>query len=100
MQALARAMAAAGTVDNPVAIRAAFARVFPLLGDKFPNETFGLTQNGRVKQLGFVQVVKNGQLSQPLAYVWWAKTQKEFDQVKKATTLSIPLTWLKNSDTN
>ena len=100
VHALTRAMTAAGTVDDARAIKAAFPKALPMLGDKYPAEIHGLTENGRVQQPGVVQVIKGGQLSKPLIYVWWAKTQKEFDQAKKATKYNVPLTWVKNSDVN
>jgi hypothetical protein len=36
-------MVAAGTVKDPVAIKAAFPKAFPLGGDKFPVEYFTIT---------------------------------------------------------
>ena len=48
MQALARVMVAAGTVKDPVAIKAAFPKAFPLGGDKFPVEYFSITPGGRM----------------------------------------------------
>ncbi len=93
MHALAKAIAAAGTVDDVRAIRAAFPKVFPMLGDKYPMEIFGITPSGRLLSTPVVQTMKYGKFTQPYLYVWWAKTQKEFDQVQKMTKANIPLSW-------
>lgn len=93
MYALARAIAEAGTVDNVYAIRAAFSRVFPMLGDRYPIEFFGISPHGRLYASAFVQTVKHGKFTQPVSYVWWAKTQKEFDNIRKTTKGSTPLIW-------
>jgi branched-chain amino acid transport system substrate-binding protein len=84
MQALARAMVAAGTVSDPAKIRAAFPKAFPLSGDKFPVEYFTITQGGRMACPGSVQMIdQSGKYGQILMYCWWLKTQEEFDKLKK-----------------
>lgn len=93
MHALAKAIVAAGTVDDVRAIRAAFPKAFPMLGDKYPMEVFGITQGGRMLSTPVVQTMKHGKFTQPNLYVWWANTQKEFDQVQKITKGSIPFIW-------
>ena len=84
MHALAQAIAAAGTVDNAMAIRAAFPKVFPMLGDKYPMELWGITPNGTLIYYPVTQTMKHGKFTKPTGYVWWAKTQKEFDAVIKS----------------
>lgn len=93
MHALARAVAAAGTASDVRAIRQALPRVFPLLGDQFPMEAYGLQPNGRVIAMAVIQTMKHGRFTQPNTYVWWAKTQKEFDAVKKMTKGATPMVW-------
>ena len=93
MYALARAIAAAGTPDNPRAIRAAFPGILPMLGDKYPMELFAITPNGRLIFPNVVQTMKYGKFTEPKIFVWWPKTKKEFDQIKKITKGSNPLTW-------
>jgi hypothetical protein len=39
--------------------------------------------------------MNTGKFTQPDMYVWWTKTQAEFDKVKKATKFSVPLKWIK-----
>ena len=97
MYALAKAIVAAGTVDDIYKIRAAFPKAFPLLADKFPNEVFGIADAGRMLILVSVQTVTNGKSDKSELYAWWPKNQNEFDQVKKTTKTnkSIPLKWLK-----
>ena len=93
---LARAIQAANTVDDVYAIRAAFPKIFPLLGDKFLTEDHGISSAGRVYTMVGVQEIKNGKFTQPDHYVWWAKTQAEFDKVQKATKLPTRLKWFKS----
>ena len=82
MHILARAMIAAGTVSDPVAIRAALPKAFPLPGDKFPIEFFGITPAGRMEVAGSVQFIKNGKYSPMQLEYWWFKTEEEFNVFK------------------
>jgi branched-chain amino acid transport system substrate-binding protein len=95
--ALAKAIVAAGTVDDVYKIRAAFPKAFPLLADKFPNEVFGIADAGRMLILVSVQTVTNGKSDKSELYAWWPKNQNEFDRVKKIskTNKSLPFKWLK-----
>lgn len=93
MHALAKAIVAAGTVDDVRAIRAAFPKIFPMLGDKYPMEIFGITPGGRLLSTPVVQTMKHGKFTQPNLYVWWANTQKEFDHLQKITKGTIPFSW-------
>jgi branched-chain amino acid transport system substrate-binding protein len=83
MHALARAMVAAGTVSDPVAIRAALPKAFPLLGDKFPVEFYGITPGGRMELLASVQFIKDGKYSPLQTWCWWLKTEEEFNLFKE-----------------
>ncbi|MGO9021054.1 MAG: ABC transporter substrate-binding protein [Syntrophobacteraceae bacterium] len=83
MHALARAMVAAGTVSDPVAIRAALPKAFPLLGDKFPVEFFGITPAGRMELAASVMYIKDGKYSPAQLWYWWFKTEEEFNLFKK-----------------
>ena len=96
MYSLAKAISAANTVDDVYAIRAAFPNAFPLLSDKFTNESYGISSAGRVQMMVGVQSIKNGKFTQPEMYVWWAKTQAEFDKVQKVTKFTAPLKWFKS----
>jgi branched-chain amino acid transport system substrate-binding protein len=93
---LAKAIQAANTIDDVYAIRAAFPKAFPLLSDKFCTEDHGISSTGRLYTMVGVQSIKNGKFSQPELYVWWAKTQAEFDKVKKVTKYTVPLKWFKS----
>jgi branched-chain amino acid transport system substrate-binding protein len=95
MHALARAIAAANTADDVRAIRAAFPKAFPMLGNQYPMEIFGITPNGLVLAPSVVQTMKFGKFTQPKVYIWWAKTQKEFDKMKKISYINIPMIWKK-----
>jgi branched-chain amino acid transport system substrate-binding protein len=89
--ALSKAIQVANTVDDVYAIRNAFPKAFPMLGDRFAAEDHGISSAGRVYSLTGVQSIKNGKFTQPDMYVWWTKTPAEFDKVKKATKYKAPL---------
>ena len=94
MYALSRAMVAAGTVADPVKIRAAFPKAFPLLGDKFPVEYWGITPGGRMEIAGSVQTIDPaGKYGPVQLVVYWLKTEKEFNQFKAQATLLGNTTW-------
>lgn len=93
--ALAKAMIAAGTVEDVTAIRAAFPKAFPLLGDKFPTEFFGISDVGRVHLAAAVQMIKNGKYTNPDLYVWWFKNEKDIASVTKVTKGTAPLKFMK-----
>ncbi len=95
MIALARAISAAGTVDDVRAIRAAFPKVLPILGDKLPTEIFGINSNGRLLINGSVQQIKNGKVLEPQQYFWWIKNQKEWDSIKKISKSQSSMNWFK-----
>ncbi len=93
MQALAKAIAAAKKAGDVVAIRAAFPKAFPLIGNQFPTEAHGITQDGRMMIFPYAQMVKDGKPTAPEVYAWWPKTDKEFQQVKKVSKSTSPLIW-------
>jgi len=94
MHALARAMVAAGTVKDPAAIRAAFPKAFPLSGDKFPAEYFGITAGGRMWCPGSVQTIDEaGKYGPILMCSWWFKTEAEFNKFKQQATPIGNATW-------
>jgi len=84
MHALARAVAAAGSQDNVYAVRAAFSRIMPILGDKYPVEMHGLSDAGRVYITTAYQSVKDGKFTPADLYVWWLRNQADVELVKKA----------------
>ncbi len=81
--ALAKAIEAAGTPSDVRAIRAAFPKALPILGDKIPTEIFGINPNGRLLINGSVQTVEDGKLTSPTQYFWWIKSDKEWEDIKK-----------------
>ncbi len=95
MFGLAKAMIAAGTVEDVQAIRAAFPKAFPLLGDKFPTEMFGISDVGRTHMAAAVQTIKNGKYSNPDMYIWWLKSENDLAQVKKIGKTNVPLKFMK-----
>jgi branched-chain amino acid transport system substrate-binding protein len=95
MQALARSIASAGTQDNVYAIRAAFPKILPMLGDQFPGDYYGISKNGRMYMPIVVQAIKGGKFAPSEAYVWWTKTPAEFETVKKMAKYATPLKLIK-----
>jgi len=79
--ALVKAMAGAGSVDDPLAIRTALNGVFPLSGTEFPYEYTGITDAGRMYALGSTSMVKDGAYTAPIAIIWWAETEADFEEV-------------------
>jgi len=95
MHALSRAMVAAGSVDDPVAIRAAFPKAFPLLGDKFPSEFYGITPAGRMYCLGSVQVIDQAaKYGQVQLVAWQYKTEAEFKKAISQAQITGNVKWV------
>jgi len=95
MSALAKAMAAAGTVEDAVAIRAAFPKAFPLLGDKYASEWMGITQGGRMYCPGSIQVIdQEGKYGQVQLVLWMYKTEAEFKQAVAQSQVNAPIKWV------
>ncbi|MBS4021690.1 MAG: ABC transporter substrate-binding protein [Dethiobacter sp.] len=86
--ALVRAMEAAGTVDDVYAIKKAFPEVFPFLGKDFPIEYMGISEYGRLKMIGTVDMIKNGKYTGATPTIWFANTDAEFEEYKKIMTLN------------
>jgi len=91
MHALARAISAAGKVDDVVAIRAAFPKAFPMLGDKFPAEMHGISDAGGIYAFTYVQMIRRGTYKKPDVNAWWINSPDEFNQLKKITKSGVPL---------
>ncbi|MDP2852694.1 MAG: ABC transporter substrate-binding protein [Smithellaceae bacterium] len=81
--ALAKAIEVAGTPSDVRAIRAAFPKALPILGDKIPTEIFGINPNGRLLINGSVQTIEDGKMTSPTQYFWWIKSDKEWENIKK-----------------
>jgi branched-chain amino acid transport system substrate-binding protein len=95
MFALSRAMAAAGTVEDVYAIRAAFPKAFPLLGDKFPSEFLGITPAGRMYCPGSIQVIDQaGKYGQVQLALWQYKTEKEFKEAIAQSQVEANIKWV------
>ncbi|WP_366921569.1 ABC transporter substrate-binding protein [Metallumcola ferriviriculae] len=88
IHALVAAMEEAGTVDDPVAIRAAFPKVFPLSGEKYPAEMYDIGERGAIHGLGGVQIIDdNGNYTTPTNYVWWSDSEEVLNDVKEFSQL-------------
>ena len=98
--ALARSIEAAGSVNDVYKIREAFPKALAsggLMGDKFPTEEMGIEKNGRMHVAASVQTITNGKSDPTILYLWWPKTQKEFEAEKKrSATKQNEIVWQKN----
>jgi hypothetical protein len=95
MHIVARAMKAANSRE-PAAIRAAIAKALPTAGDKFPNELFGIADNGVMYCGAVIQTVTNGKFSK-IDYIFsFPKTKEEFEKYKKMSKSTDPghIRWL------
>lgn len=88
MHALSKAMVAAGTVEDPNAIRAAFPKAFPLSGDKFPSEYYGISDKGRMYCMASVQMIKDGKYTPAALYSYWQKDEEEFNKFKSTVKIT------------
>lgn len=95
MHALAKAIAAAGTQDDVYAVRAAFGKAMPLLGDRYPGEVFSIAPSGRMHCQSIAQTISGGKFSPGNAYIWWTNTPEEFESVKKLSKTTAPLKFIK-----
>lgn len=93
---LARAITVAGTVDDVWAIRAAFAKALPILGDKLPTEIFGIEDNGLLLINGSVaEIDKDGKVQPSIQYCWWPKNETEWQNVKRSAKSTADMRWFK-----
>lgn len=99
---IARAVQAAGTVTDVYAIRKAFPKAYPILGDVAGTEIFGITADGRQKMFSSTQEVDAyGKKGKPKLQAWWPKTQKEWDTLLKTSKFDPKLTdymWIEVED--
>ena len=95
MHALAKAIAASGTQDDVYAVRAAFGKAMPLLGDQYPGEAFGIAPSGRMQVQCILQTISGGKFSPGSAYIWWTQTPQEFENAKKLSKTSAALKSIK-----
>jgi branched-chain amino acid transport system substrate-binding protein len=82
LRAVCSAMEAAGTVNNPTAIKAAFPKVLPQSTSEAPTPFLGI-KGKRFYVAGSVGFVENGQFAKTHHYVWWAQNRSEFKQAVK-----------------
>jgi branched-chain amino acid transport system substrate-binding protein len=77
---VAAAMEAAGTVDDPKAIKAAFAKVLPQDANKVPTAYLGALKT-KLLIGGTVGVIEDGAYKKAYQYVWWAKDESAYKKV-------------------
>jgi branched-chain amino acid transport system substrate-binding protein len=96
MMALAKAIEKAGTTTDVYKIRADFHKALPLNGNIIPTEIFGITEKGGLLINGSTQTVENGNLTPPIQYFWWIKSDQEWENVKKTTKSTANMVRLPN----
>ena len=80
MNVIAKAMVAAGSVDDPYAIRAVVGKALPNPGDKYPNELFGIAENEVTHCASVICTVENGKFSKVNHVFSFPKTKEEFEK--------------------
>lgn len=90
MHIIAKAMIAAGSVEDPYAIRSAVPKVLPILGDKYPNELFSVDENGVMNAAGVIQTVENGKFSKVDYTFAFPKTKADFEKFRKMSKTREP----------
>jgi branched-chain amino acid transport system substrate-binding protein len=93
--ALAKAISVAGTTTDIWAIRAAFAKALPILGDKIPTEFFGIMDNGLLLMNGSVAEISSGKLQPSIQYFWWPKSEAEWNALKKLSKSTADRRWFR-----
>ena len=96
MTALAKAIEKAGTTTDVRKIRADFYKALPINGDHIPTEIFGIRESGQLLINGYTQNVEKGQLTPPIQYFWWVKTDQEWEDIKKVTKSKANMVRLTN----
>jgi len=89
MHIIARAIQAADSTDAKV-VRRNIYKALPTLGDKYPNELFGIDDRGVMFCGGNIQKVENGKFSKVDYTFSFPKTQAEFLKYKKMSKSSQP----------
>jgi branched-chain amino acid transport system substrate-binding protein len=87
MHALAKAVVSSQSVSDVYKIRAAMPKVFPLFSDTYPMEYLGMSAAGRFYLMTSIQSMTDGKSDAAVQYAWWPKTRKEFEEVKKLSTI-------------
>jgi len=82
MRMLAAAMQKAGTVSEPAKIKAAFREILPMPIEENPIMYLGM-QETKLLVPGTIQVIKDNQYQTPVQYVWWTRSEKEFQKIVK-----------------
>lgn len=89
MHIIARAIAAAQSTDARV-VRRNIARALPTTGDKYPNELFGINDNGIMYCGLIMQQVNNGKFTKADYLFAFPKTRAEFEKYKKMSKTADP----------
>jgi branched-chain amino acid transport system substrate-binding protein len=80
MRILAAAMEAAGSVDDPKAIKAAFRKVLPMDIRITLIHYTGL-QKTRMTLPSRIQMIEDGKFSRPIQNVWWFKKKEDYEKL-------------------
>lgn len=80
---VAHAMEKAGTVSNPVAIKAAIPKVLPQSGAKVPTPYAGILKGRQLLITAAVGGIENGKYTQVYQYLWWPKNEAAYKKALK-----------------
>ncbi len=79
---VARAMEKAGTIDDPKAIRDAFAKALPQDPNEVPTAYFGIHKT-KLHIAATVGEIENGKYTNVYQYLWWPRDEKAFQTLVK-----------------
>lgn len=82
LKMLAQSMEKAGSVDDPIAIKAAVNKVLPQDPNKVPAVYYGMLRQ-KLLVPGTVTHVENDKYGKILQYVWWAKDKQAYENIAK-----------------
>jgi branched-chain amino acid transport system substrate-binding protein len=93
LRLMASAMEAAGSVDDPAAIKAAVPKVLPQSMDDVPTPYLG-TLGRKVLLAPTVSIIENGAYRPPVQYVFWAKDEAAFAKAREIMPEGVETRWL------
>ena len=87
------AMKAAGTVDDPRAIKAAIAEVLPQSEENVPTPYLG-TRETKLLVAATAGIIEDGKYSRAYQYLWWPKDEQDFEKYKEMAPEGMETRWL------
>jgi branched-chain amino acid transport system substrate-binding protein len=87
------AMAEAGTVDDPAAIKAAIPKVLPQSAENVPTPYLG-AQETKLLVSATAGLIEDGKYAKTYQYIWWAKDEAAFKKAVEMAPSGLENRWL------